>query len=86
MRTLIVALVATASLFTVVATSASAAPVIDPTGKTGPATATKQVQYHPGHRHSWHHRDHWYSHGYGSDSDAAHLNRRELNRLGVGPQ
>ena len=84
MRTLIVALVATASLITVVATGASAAPVIDPPGKTTPTTATKQVQYHPGHRHYWHHGDHWYGHG--SDSDADKLNQQEFSRLGVAPQ
>jgi hypothetical protein len=84
MHTLSVALVATASLITVVATGASAAPAINPTGKTTPMTATKQVQYHPGHRHYWHHRDHRYGHGY--DSDAENLNRQELNSLGVSPQ
>jgi hypothetical protein len=84
MRALIVALAATASLITVVATGASAAPTIDPTGKTTPTRATTQVQYHPGHRHYWHHRDHWY--GQGSDSDADNLNRQELNRLGGAPQ
>jgi hypothetical protein len=85
MRTLIVSLV-TAGLLSVVATGVSAAPASDPTGKTTPTTATKQVQYHPGHRHSWHHRDRWHGHGYDSDSDADNLNRQELNRLGVAPQ
>jgi hypothetical protein len=79
MRTIIVTLVATAGLITFVGTGASAAPAIDQTGKTTPTMATKQVQYLPGHRHYWHHRDHWYGHG--SDSGADKLNRQELNSL-----
>jgi hypothetical protein len=81
MRKLVVTLVATAGLITIVGASACAAPPINPTGTTIPTTATKQVQYHPGHRH-WHHRDQ----GYGHDSDADNLNQQELNRLGVAPQ
>jgi hypothetical protein len=84
MRTMIVALVATGGLMTVVATGASAAPVIGQPGKTTPTMATQQVQYLPGHRHYWHHRDRWYGHG--SDFDADKLNRQQLNSLGVAPQ
>ena len=84
MRNMIVTLVATAGLITVVGAGASAAPPVNPTDKTTPTTATKQVQYHPGHRHSWNHRGHWSGHG--SDFDADNLNQQELNRLGVAPQ
>jgi len=84
MRTMIVALVATAGLITAAATGASAAEGIAPT-KTAPAAAVKHVQYSPGHRHHWGHRG-GYGHGYGSDSGADNLNRQELNSLGAAPQ
>jgi hypothetical protein len=84
MRALIVALVATAGLATLAATGASAASVTEPMGKPTPTTAMKKVQYHPVHRHYWHHGD--YRYGHGSDFDASKLNQQELNSLGAAPQ